>query len=51
MPVDLSAEMSELWASLGAPTGGRVRVIQFVAARRGEGTSTVALELAAFAAR
>jgi hypothetical protein len=51
MPVDLSAEMSELWASLGAPTGGRGRVIQFVAARRGEGTSTVARELAAFAAR
>lgn len=49
--VDLTAEMADLWASLGAPSGGRGRVVQFVAARRGEGTSTVARELAAFAAR
>lgn len=49
--IDLSAEMAGLWASLGAPTGGAGRVIQFVAARRGEGTSTVARELAAFVAR
>ena len=49
--VDLNAEMSELWASLGAPAAGRARVIQVVAARRGEGTSTVARELAWFAAK
>jgi len=44
--VDLSAEMAELWTSLGAPPAGRGRVIQLVAARRGEGVSTVARELA-----
>lgn len=49
--VDLNAEMSELWASLGAPAAGRARIIQVVAARRGEGTSTVARELAWFAAK
>lgn len=49
--VNLNAEMAELWASLGAPAAGRARVIQFVSARRGEGTSTVARELAFFAAR
>lgn len=49
--VDLSAEMADLWASLGAPTAGRARVIQVIAARRGEGTSTVARELALHAAR
>lgn len=49
--VDLSAEAAELWASLGPPAPGRARAIQFVAARRGEGASTVARELAAFAAR
>jgi Mrp family chromosome partitioning ATPase len=48
--VDLSAEMGELWASLGPPSGGRVRVIQFVGATAGEGTSTVAREFAFFAA-
>lgn len=48
--VDLSAEMTELWASLGGTTPGRARVIQFAAARRGEGCSTVAREFAAFAA-
>lgn len=48
--VDLSAEVADLWASLGPPAPGRARVIQFVAARRGEGTSTVARELALFAA-
>jgi hypothetical protein len=49
--IDLSAEMAGLWASLGAPAGGAGRVIQFVAARRGEGTATVARELAGFVAR
>lgn len=49
--VDLSAEMAELWASLGAAQPGRARAVQFVAARQGEGTSTVAREFAAFAAR
>lgn len=49
--VDLSAEAAELWASLGPPAPGRARAIQFVAARRGEGASTIARELAAFAAR
>ncbi|MBV9508938.1 MAG: sugar kinase [Caulobacteraceae bacterium] len=53
--VDLTAEMAQLWASLGpvprAPGGvGLGRVIQFVAAHCGEGTSTVARELARFAA-
>jgi Mrp family chromosome partitioning ATPase len=49
--VDLNAEMADLWASLGTPAPGRARAIQFVAARRGEGTSTVAREFARFAAR
>ena len=49
--VDLSAEMPELWASLGAPPAGRPRVIEFVAARDGEGASTVAREFALYAAR
>ncbi|MET0294818.1 MAG: sugar kinase [Phenylobacterium sp.] len=49
--VDLSSEMAELWASLGAPAAGAARIVQFIAARRGEGTSTVARELAHFAAR
>lgn len=49
--VNLNAEMAELWGALGAPAAGRARIIQVVAARRGEGTSTVARELAFFAAR
>ena len=49
--VDLSGEMGGLWATLGAPAPGRARVIQFVAAREREGTSTVAREFARFAAR
>jgi len=49
--VDLSAEMPELWASLGPPTPGRPRVFEFIAARGGEGTSTVAREFALHAAR
>jgi len=48
--VELNAEMAELWASLGAAAPGRARTVQLVAARRGEGTSTVARELARFAA-
>lgn len=49
--LDLNAEMAELWESLGAPAPGRARLLQFVSARRGEGTSTVAREFARFAAR
>lgn len=49
--VDLSAEMAVLWASLGAPAAGAGRIVQFIAARRGEGASTVAREFAHFAAR
>jgi hypothetical protein len=49
--VDLSAEMVDLWASLGAPPAGRSRVIQIVAARTGDGASTVARELAHYASR
>jgi Mrp family chromosome partitioning ATPase len=48
--VDLTEEMAELWASLNAPSTGRGRVIQIVSARRGEGASTVARELAFHAA-
>lgn len=49
--VDLSIEASELWASLGARTPGRARVVQIVSARSGAGVSTVARELALVAAR
>jgi hypothetical protein len=49
--VDLSAEMAELWTSLGAPPGGRGRLVEFIAAREGEGVSTVAREFALYAAR
>ncbi len=48
--VDLSAEMAELWDSLGAAPRGRARAIEFIAARDGEGTSTVAREFAFAAA-
>jgi Mrp family chromosome partitioning ATPase len=48
--VDLTSEMAQLWASLNAPTLGHGRVIAFVAASTGEGTSTVAREFARFAA-
>jgi hypothetical protein len=47
--VDLTSEMAQLWASLGAPRPGRGRVIQFVSAASGEGTSTIAREFARFA--
>jgi Mrp family chromosome partitioning ATPase len=49
--VDLSAEMAELWTSLGAPQRGRAKTLAFIAARDGEGTSTVAREFAFHAAR
>jgi hypothetical protein len=42
--------MADLWATLGAPAPGRGRVIAFMGARGGEGTSTVAREFAWFAA-
>jgi hypothetical protein len=49
--VDLSAEMAELWTSLGSAPGGRGRLVEFIAAREGEGVSTVAREFAFYAAR
>lgn len=49
--VDLTAEMAELWTSLGAPPRGRAMTIEFIAARDGEGVSTVAREFAFHAAR
>ena len=49
--VNLSAEMAELWASLGAPPPGRARAFEFIAARTGEGASTVAREFAVYVAR
>lgn len=49
--VDLTLEMAQLWASLGAAPPGQSRVVQFVAARSGEGASTVAREFARFASR
>lgn len=48
--VDLTAEMSGLWAALGPSRGHRARVIQFVSATGGEGVSTVAREYARLAA-
>ncbi len=52
--IDLTAEMARLADSLGelakAQAPGHGRVIQFAAARPGEGTSTVAREFARFAA-
>ena len=36
-PVDLSAEMEELWRSLGPVSPGRARVVQFMSAATGEG--------------
>lgn len=52
--VDLTAEMARLADSLGdlskAAAPGFGRVLQFVSARSGEGTSTVAREFARFAA-
>lgn len=48
--VDLTSEMAQLWAALGPPPPGPARVMQFIAARGGEGVSTVAREFARFAA-
>jgi Mrp family chromosome partitioning ATPase len=48
--VDLTAEMAQLWASLRAPWRGQTRIVQFAAARSGEGTSTIAREFAYYAA-
>ena len=48
--VNLTAEMAQLWASLGPPRPGRGRVIEFICANRGEGCSTIAREFARFAA-
>ena len=47
--VDLASEMAELLHALGPPPGGRGRVVQFVAATAGEGSSTVAREFARLA--
>ena len=47
--VDLGDEMAQLWSSLRTPAPGHARVIQFVAATGGEGTSTVAREFARYA--
>lgn len=51
--VDMTSEMARLAAALGplayAQAPGHGRVLQFAAARRGEGTSTVAREFARFA--
>ncbi len=49
--VDLGSEMAELCGRLSAVPGGPGRVLQFVAAEAGEGTSTVAREFARFAAQ
>lgn len=49
--VDLTDEIAELWSALGAPGAGRTRIVQLVAARRGEGVSSVARELAHYACR
>ncbi len=48
--VNLTADMAQLWASLGPSPPGLGRVVQFAAATRGEGTSTIAREFARFAA-
>jgi hypothetical protein len=48
--VDLTAEMTELWNRIGPPPAGRCKVLQFVSAGSGEGTSTVAREFARVAA-
>lgn len=48
--IDLTTEMAELWAALGPGRGHRGRVVLFVSALSGEGTSTVAREYARLAA-
>ncbi|MDB5440936.1 MAG: O-antigen polymerase [Caulobacteraceae bacterium] len=49
--VDLNAEMAQLWNSLREQATGGPRAVQFIAARSGEGTSSVAREFARFAAQ
>lgn len=49
--LDLRSEMAGLWTALSGQAPGRARAIEFVAARQGEGTSTVAREFARYAAR
>lgn len=49
--VDLEDEMTGLWTRFGSPPPGHARVIQFVAAGGGEGTSTIAREFARVAAQ
>ena len=49
--VDLNSEMAELWGSLNGARSGPARVLQIVSARRGEGSSVVARELACYVAR
>ena len=51
LTTDLQASMAQLWDSLGPVPDGRGRVIQFVAASGGEGSSTMAREFALFAAK
>lgn len=48
--VDLTTEMAGLWAALGPAPAHRGRVLQFVSAEAGEGTSTLAREFARLAA-
>ncbi|WP_296819176.1 hfsB [Brevundimonas sp.] len=48
--VDLTGEMAALWAALGPARPDRGRVIQFISATSGEGTSTVAREFARLSA-
>ena len=48
--VDLTGEMADLWAALGPVPAGRGRVLQFVSARTGEGSSTISREFARLAA-
>jgi len=48
--VDLTTEMAGLWAALGPVPAHRGRVLQFVSAESGEGTSTVAREFSRLAA-
>ncbi len=45
------SEIAELWAILGPSTGGPCRMIMVTSARRGEGASSLARELALHAAR
>lgn len=48
--VDLSAEAAGLWKAVETFPGGRTRLVQFVAATTGAGTSTIAREFAFHAA-